>query len=67
MLDEPTSNIDPISTSIIESILFAAKEKGVKIIFVTHDILQAKRIADEILFMEKGSIIEQNKVKLFFP
>ena len=66
-LDEPTSNIDPISTSIIESILFAAKEKGVKIIFVTHDILQAKRIADEILFMEKGSIIEQNKVKLFFP
>ena len=67
LLDEPTSNIDPISTSIIENILFDAKEKGVKILFVTHDILQAQRIADEILFMDKGTIIEHNKVNLFFP
>ena len=66
LFDEPTSNLDPHSTLVIEKIILAAKKFGIKIIFVTHDIFQAKRLADEIIFMDKGEIIEISKAKNFF-
>ena len=53
MLDEPTANLDPASTKIIEDIIISLKEFGIKIIFVTHNILQAKRVADEVIFFDK--------------
>ena len=66
MLDEPTANLDPASTKIIEDIIISLKEFGVKIIFVTHNILQAKRIADEVIFFDKGKLIEHLNAKEFF-
>ena len=66
LFDEPTANLDPHSTLVIENLILAAKKFGIKIIFVTHDIFQAKRLADEIIFMDKGEIIEISKAKNFF-
>ena len=66
LFDEPTANLDPQSTLVIEQIILAAKEFGVKILFVTHDIFQAKRLADEIIFMDKGEITEISKAAYFF-
>ena len=66
MLDEPTANLDPASTKIIEDIIVSLKEFGIKIIFVTHNILQAKRLADEVIFFDKGKLIEHRNAKEFF-
>ena len=66
MLDEPTANLDPASTKIIEDIIISLKEFGIKIIFVTHNILQAKRLADEVIFFDKGELIEHSNSKEFF-
>ena len=66
LFDEPTANLDPHSTLVIEKIILAAKKFGIKIIFVTHDIFQAKRLADEIIFMDKGEIFEISQAKIFF-
>ena len=66
MLDEPTANLDPASTKIIEDIVISLKEFGIKIIFVTHNILQAKRLADEVIFFDKGKLIEHSNSKEFF-
>lgn len=59
LLDEPTSSLDPASTAAIEQLILGARDGGTKIILVSHDIGQAKRLADEILFLDNGSVSEQ--------
>ena len=66
LLDEPTANLDPASTKIIEDIILNLKMMGIKIIFVTHNILQAKRIADDIIFLNKGKMVEHLGKEEFF-
>ena len=66
LLDEPTANLDPASTKIIEDIILNLKMMGIKIIFVTHNILQAKRIADEIIFLNEGKMVEHLNKQEFF-
>lgn len=59
-LDEPTSNIDPQSAVEIEHyIKYINKEMGVTIVMVTHNLFQARRLADEIYFLWDGEIIEK--------
>ena len=65
-LDEPTANLDPSSVYVIEKILKDVCKLGVKIIFITHDIGQAKRIADDIVFVNKGQILEHTDTDSFF-
>lgn len=57
LLDNPTSGLDPISTSIVERSLFELKERYT-IIMVPHSVQQAARIADEAAFMLDGRVIE---------
>ena len=57
LLDEPTSALDPISTKAIEKMMLKLKEK-VTLIFVSHNIQQAKRIADQLVFLCDGELIE---------
>ena len=66
LLDEPTANLDPASTKIIEDIVLNLKIMGIKIIFVTHNILQAKRIADDIIFLNEGKMVEHLDKQEFF-
>ena len=65
-LDEPTANLDPASTATIEKIMRAAHEDGTKIVLVSHDLGQARRLAHEIIFMHRGRIIEQTPATQFF-
>ena len=58
LLDEPTASLDPHSTQAIESLLLACLATGIKIVLVTHDIGQARRLADEILFLDRGRLAE---------
>ena len=65
-LDEPCATLDPQTTQIIEDLIKIVSKSGVKIIIVTHDIFQAKRLANDILFFHNGKIIEHTKTKSFF-
>ena len=66
LLDEPTASLDPASILAFESMIAAANAEGVKIIFVTHDIGQARRIADEVVFLDRGKVAEQTPAASFF-
>ncbi len=65
-LDEPTASLDPASTAAIENIVQTAHARGTKIIFVTHDIGQARRLADDVIFMERGQLAEHTTARQFF-
>jgi tungstate transport system ATP-binding protein len=65
-LDEPTANLDPAATRAIEAVIAAMHERGVKIIMTTHDLGQARRHADEIVFLHRGRLIEHAEAALFF-
>ena len=65
-LDEPCANLDPKITQIIENLIKIVSKSGVKIIIVTHDLFQAKRLANDILFFHNGKIVEHTKTKSFF-
>lgn len=65
-LDEPTANLDGRSTREIESILLAGKSEGTRIIMATHDIGQARRLASEIVFLNRGRICEISASEAFF-
>jgi len=65
-LDEPTASIDPTSTLQIENLLNRISEVGVKLILVTHDIGQARRLASDVIFMHRGRILEHAGADKFF-
>jgi len=65
-LDEPTANLDPASTHDIENIINAIHASGTKIIMTTHNLGQARRIGDEILFMSNGRLMEHTAIDRFF-
>jgi tungstate transport system ATP-binding protein len=65
-LDEPTASLDPASTAAIESIVHKARERGTKIIYVTHDLGQARRMADDVIFLHLGRLAEQTTAREFF-
>jgi len=65
-LDEPCASIDPGTTLQIEQLLNEARDQGLKIMLVTHDIGQARRLADDILFMHNGHLLEYRPAQEFF-
>ncbi len=65
-LDEPTANLDPDATERMESLIAALHQQGTKIIMSTHNLGQARRLADEIIFVDRGRISEQRDAKQFF-
>ena len=65
-LDEPTTNLDPGATHAIESIIQAISAAGTKIIMTTHDLGQARRLADEVLFLNNGRLVERSAARPFF-
>ncbi|MBL6604827.1 MAG: ATP-binding cassette domain-containing protein [Alphaproteobacteria bacterium] len=65
-LDEACANLDPASVSNIEEVLRQACKDGQKIILITHDIAQAKRLADEVIFLHHGALCEHTPARVFF-
>lgn len=66
LLDEPTSSLDPASTLAIERLLGESGTRNTKVVLITHDVGQAHRLADEIVFLHRGQITEQVPAKEFF-
>jgi tungstate transport system ATP-binding protein len=65
-LDEPTANLDPTATRDIETIIAQIRASGTKIIMTTHNLGQARRMADEIFFIHNGRLVERASVACFF-
>jgi len=65
-LDEPTANLDPGATREVEGIIGQIHASGTKIIMTTHNLGQARRLADEILFLYEGRLAERAPVERFF-
>lgn len=65
-LDEPTSSLDPSATQRIEMILHQAATMGVRVVLVTHDLPQAKRLADRVVFVCHGQVLAQQSAEAFF-
>jgi tungstate transport system ATP-binding protein len=66
-LDEPTANLDPGATRDVETIIGQIHAGGTKIVMTTHNLGQARRVGDEILFIDGGRLLERSPVDLFFP
>jgi tungstate transport system ATP-binding protein len=65
-LDEPTANLDPGANREIEATIQSIHGEGTKIIMTTHNLGQARRLGDEILFLQDGRLIERGGVDDFF-
>jgi tungstate transport system ATP-binding protein len=65
-LDEPTANLDPSSTQAIEGIVKRMSAEGATCVMSTHDIGQARRLAQRVILMAGGRIIEATDAGRFF-
>jgi tungstate transport system ATP-binding protein len=65
-LDEPTSALDPAATRTVEEIVEALHRAGTKIVMTTHDLGQARRLADEVVFLHRGRLVERAPADRFF-
>ena len=65
-LDEPTSQLDPAAVRLIEAMLLTLKGDGMTLVMSTHDLGQAKRLADRVLFLHQGRLVEDSPAPVFF-
>jgi len=65
-LDEPTASLDPSGTKAVEDIIARVAASGVKVVFSTHDLGQARRLASDIVFLVGGRVAEHASVQSFF-
>jgi tungstate transport system ATP-binding protein len=66
ILDEPTASLDPASSREVERIIGDIAAAGARILMTTHNLGQARRLAEEIIFIDRGRIVEQTPVEEFF-
>jgi tungstate transport system ATP-binding protein len=66
LLDEPTSNLDPRNTDAIETAVADARDRGIAVVLATHDMAQARRVADRSAVMLDGTVIEQGPTEEVF-
>ena len=65
-LDEPTASLDPPATYLVEEILKAIHDAGTRIVMTTHDVGQARRLADDVMFLHRGRLLEHAPAAQFF-
>ena len=66
LFDEPTSALDPEMIKEVLDAMVALAKAGMTMIVVTHEMGFAKEVADEVIFMDEGMIIEKANTKEFF-
>ena len=66
LFDEPTSALDPEMIKEVLDVMVALAEDGMTMIVVSHEMGFARRVANRVLFMDEGEIIEQNEPEEFF-
>ena len=65
-MDEPTAQLDPGATRQIEAIITAMAAEGMTILMTTHDLGQARRLSQRILFLNQGQLLEDAPTEAFF-
>lgn len=65
-LDEPCANLDPASMLLIEETLHKARASGTKVLLVTHDLHQARRLAEDVVFLHRGRLTEHSDADSYF-
>ena len=65
-LDEPTASLDPASSREVERIIGEIAASGTRIVLTTHNLGQARRIADEVVLLDGGRLAEQTAAAEFF-
>lgn len=66
LLDEPTAALDPGAAARVETMLQELRASGVTLLFSTHDFAQAARLADRVLFLRRGWLVEDAPAQRFF-
>ncbi|HET7365979.1 MAG TPA: ATP-binding cassette domain-containing protein [Burkholderiales bacterium] len=65
-LDEPTANLDPGAVREIETVIKAFDAAGTKIVMATHNLAQARRLGDEVIYLQAGRVMERAPIEQFF-
>jgi tungstate transport system ATP-binding protein len=66
LLDEPTASLDPSATEVVERIIREIRTEGAKVLMTTHNLGQATRLADDIIFLADGRVQEHEPAQRFF-
>ena len=67
LFDEPTSALDPeMVKEVLDVMVTLAEESGMTMLCVTHEMGFAKKVADRVVFMDEGQIVEENTPEAFF-
>jgi general L-amino acid transport system ATP-binding protein len=66
LFDEPTSALDPEMVKEVLDVMVSLAEGGMTMLVVTHEMGFARQVADRVIFMDQGQIIEQNEPEEFF-
>ncbi len=66
LFDEPTSALDPEMIKEVLDVMIEMAEQGITMVCVTHEMGFAKAVADRVIFMDEGQIVEQNTPESFF-
>lgn len=65
-LDEPTASLDPAAAFKVERVIGKIAASGCKIVMTTHNLGQARRVADEVIFLHHGRVAEYTPASVFF-
>jgi general L-amino acid transport system ATP-binding protein len=66
LFDEPTSALDPEMIKEVLDVMVELADTGMTMIVVTHEMGFAKTIADRVIFMDEGDVVEENEPNEFF-
>lgn len=66
LLDEPCAALDPSATRQVEVILRGFSDEGMTLVLTTHDLAQARRLADDVAFLNRGRLLEHGPAPDFF-
>ncbi len=66
LLDEPTSDLDPRNTAVIEDAITEARDRDIGVVVATHDMHQARRIADRVAVLLDGTVLESGPTDAIF-
>ena len=66
LFDEPTSALDPEMISEVLDVMIELAKEGITMICVTHEMGFARKVANRVIFMDEGQIVEQNEPEEFF-
>jgi len=66
LFDEPTSALDPEMIKEVLDVMIGLADQGMTMLCVTHEMGFAKAVADRVIFMDQGQVVEQNTPEEFF-